>query len=99
MLQSFELIFAKIPLPGANRTQLLFANVDLFPVSRLCTGRHGICSKTGKPHVQLSGLHNGHFRTLIAQPYPKNLCRRVATAFQHAIFEFLSRPFMKLLGL
>ena len=40
---------------------------------------------------------NIQFLTRQAHPYPKNLCIRIACRFQHAIFEFLSRPISKLL--
>ena len=54
----------------------------------------GVCSRTHKRHVQLSGTLNGNFPTLIGQPYPKNFDKRVATAFSHAMFHRLSRPLM-----
>lgn len=39
-----------------------------------CHGR-GICSRTQQPHQQLTGTSpNGQFWTLIAQPYPQQLC-------------------------
>lgn len=84
--------------PWRKRTKVLFAHVDLSQFGRLCTGRRGICSRSLQCHVQLVGSLNGQFLTLIAQPYPKNFCRRVATAFSHSMLDKLSRPFMPLLG-
>ena len=83
--------------PWRRRTRLMFAHVDLHHVGRLCSGKHGICSRSGNAHVQLIGQSGGQFLTLQAQPYPKKLCSRIACRFQHAIFDFLSRPISKLL--
>lgn len=84
--------------PWRKRTRVLFSHVDLSHAGQLCEGARGVCSRTHKRHVQLSGTLNGKFLTLIAQPYPKNFCRRVATAFSHAMFHRLSRPLMTSLG-
>lgn len=75
----------------------MFAHVDLHHVGRLCSGKHGIYSRSGNAHVQLVGQSGGQFLTLQAQPYPKKLCSRIACRFQHAVFDFLSRPISKLL--
>ena len=40
-----------------------------------CCRRKGICSRTGRKHIELSGLHRGVFRTSAAQVYPLQLCR------------------------
>lgn len=48
-------------------------------VSRICTSKKGICSRTHRPHFALSGTdENNVFWTLRAQPYPRALCREVA---------------------
>ena len=50
-----------------------------------CSGR-GVCSRTGRPHLELSGkAPNGKFWTLIAQPYPRRLCKKLAEVF-HASY-------------
>ena len=40
-----------------------------------CSGKKGICSRTGKRHVELTGIHRGKFLTSAAQVYPLSLCR------------------------
>ena len=66
--------------PWRKRTRFRTVHLDLARAMRRCTG-HGICSASGRPHVQLRGTFNGQFRTLIAEPYPMNLCRRLASCF------------------
>ena len=65
-------------------TKLVFGNVQAEALEglakRRCHGR-GCCSRTGKPHIVLSGTApNGKFWTLIAQPYPKQLCDMIVQA-------------------
>jgi hypothetical protein len=43
-----------------------------------CQGRGGICSRTGKPHVQLSGLGLRTFLTSSAAAYPPTLASAIA---------------------
>ena len=51
-------------------------------IVRRCAGSFRRCSASLQPHLALSGLaDNGLFRTLLAQPYPKELARLVV---QHA---------------
>lgn len=83
--------------PWRKRTSLMFSGVDLQP-ARVCSSTNGICSHSLKKHVQLCGSFNGKFLTLAAQPYPAALCRRVALAYSRAIYEFLARPYMSILG-
>ena len=84
--------------PWRKRTKVLTCHIDFSLVPRLCTSHKGICSHTNKPHVQLCGQQYGQFLTLLAQPYPKKLCNRIATVFHSAMLESLSRPMMKLVG-
>lgn len=60
-----------------KRTKLLFINVnwdDTVKFSRRCTGRNGICSRTGRPHLILEGNAKGGKRwTTIAAAYPAKL--------------------------
>ena len=63
-----------------KRTRLLCGH--LSPAAReslvrTCTGR-GRCSRTGKPHIQLTGSGPGNIPwTRIAQPYPDGLCHQL----------------------
>ena len=83
--------------PWRKRTGLMSSRVDLRPCVKQCQSRRGICSRTGKPHIQLCGSKQGTFLTLQAQPYPAALCKRVAIAFEHAMFEYRARPYMQIL--
>ena len=61
-------------------TRLLFGNLDLQDVARFdkrrCSGRRGLCSCAGLPHLLLSGSGpNNKPLTLAAQPYPPGLSR------------------------
>ena len=76
--------------PWRKRTRILYSNEDFSLVGRLCCGKHGICSRSQQPHVQLVGQQGGQFLTLQAQPYPTKLCNRVAGRFHNAIFDFFS---------
>ena len=63
--------------PWRKRTGLLSVNCDLSSCCRKCGGR-GICSRSGGAHEQLLGNTGGIARTLLAEPYPKVWCRRIA---------------------
>ena len=64
-----------------KRTRFLCGHVDGQDLARLqkrCWG-HGICSRTNKPHIQLTGSNSqGVPWTRIAQPYPGQLCHHLA---------------------
>lgn len=70
--------FCQFGKPWRKATKLLCGSCspDLArALERRCHGR-GLCSRTGRPHQQLSGVAPcGRFWTLIAQPYPAALCR------------------------
>ena len=67
-----------------KRTRLLCGNVDTVDLGRLCRrccGKDGFCSRTNRRHVQLTGSHrSGIPMTLLAQPYPHQLCHAIAHA-------------------
>ena len=96
----FSTDFCQDGTPWRKRTGLLSSGLDLSYAVKSCTGPRGICSRTGLQHQHLEGLVNGQFRTLAAQPYPNNLCRRLATSFQNAcmrrsfdpLWKFFLRP-------
>ena len=55
-------------------TKLVHNFLDLTVLNRRCHSSTHICSRTGRPHVPLTGLaSNGQFMTLVAQPYPMSL--------------------------
>ena len=61
---------------------------DLHRLTRTCQGKHGICNRTSRPHPLLTGTGPGNIPwTLVAQPYPKQLCSQIAhvlTSSYHA---------------
>ena len=53
---------------------------DLHRLTHTCAGKTGICSRTGKPHFQLTGSQGGVPWTKIAEAYPKLLRDSLAYA-------------------
>ena len=76
--------FCQDHMPWRKRTKLMWCNISLRSALRQCHGR-GTCTCSGRPHVQLVGTQGGKFLTLIAQPYPSLLCRRLGTAISNAV--------------
>ena len=70
-----------------NNTHFLSNIPILNQVLKQCHQVHGRCSATNKPHLQLVGRNSaGVFLTLLAQPYPHELCKvliRAALDFHH----------------
>ena len=66
-------------------TGLICSRIDTFDRERLgktCAGRAGVCSRTLRPHLQLSGRDpvSRKLWTQIAEPYPRNLSESLAYA-------------------
>ena len=64
-----------------KRTTVMMWGAPLSPeLERRCSGRRGCCSRTGAPHIQLSGSDraSGQMWTHIAEPYPRALCHTIA---------------------
>ncbi len=74
--------FCQFHTQWRKRTRLLAGNVDwndFQRCGRLCTGKHGVCSRSNRLHFQLTGSNpQGVPWTRIAQPYPHKLCRQLA---------------------
>ncbi len=81
--------------PFRKRTRFMFAHTDIRHCCRHCTARRGVCSKSGKPHMQLSGPKDGIFLTKWAEPYPLPLCRRLSSAIAYSCFARLTYPLHK----
>ena len=67
--------------PWRKRTRFLVGHADpadLDKLARRCHGR-GLCQRTGRPHVILTGSERGIRRTLLAMPYPEELCHVLAS--------------------
>ena len=57
---------------------LFASHLDVTCVARICRGSFLCCSRTGKRHIALRGrAADGRFMTLVAQPYPFQLCREL----------------------
>ena len=65
-----------------KRTWFLAGNLDVCDLQRLrkqCCGTGGVCSRTKRPHLVLTGSSpSGVPWTRIAQPYPRKLCSILA---------------------
>ena len=82
--------FCQYNKPWRKRTRFFTGNIcydDLHRIQLLCTGKHGICSRTRRPHFHLTGCNShGQNWTAVAQPYPSKLCEGLAyalTAHKH----------------
>lgn len=73
-------------LPWRKSTWFVAFLVDLSHLDKYrCTGR--VCARTGARHEQLTGTNGaGQFKTKVAEPYPRRLCRILAQGFisEHA---------------
>ena len=62
-----------------KRTRLISWGRGLTGLPPLCSSKGGICSYSGKCHELLTGFgKGGAFKTAVASPYPRTLCRLVA---------------------
>ena len=68
--------FCQWNLPWRKSTYF-FMHQALQPQFRVCTGYHGVCSKSNKPHILLQGSCNGQFLTKLAEPYPFGLVNQL----------------------
>ena len=71
--------------PFRARTRIRFWKCAPHPgLDKLvCTGR-GICSFSGKPHLELTGFSNNQFSTLMKNAYPPALCALLADSLHRA---------------
>jgi hypothetical protein len=69
--------FCQFSQPWRKRTRVKVWNLSCVEAaSRLCHGRHGICSASKKPHIVLKGRSKqGISWTKIAEPYPPQLTK------------------------
>ena len=81
--------------PFRKRTQFMFAHTDIRHCCRHCTAKRGVCSKSGKPHVQLVRSKDGVFLAKWAEPYPHRLCQRLASTIAYSCFARLTHPLHK----
>ena len=76
--------FCQWGTPWRKRTWLVCGNMDEADsehLSRVCSGTKGICSRTERHHIQLSGKNEQNVSwTRVAQPYPTRLATALARA-------------------
>ena len=78
--------FCQWGTPWRKATGLMSVHLDYQAASRVCCGKPGICSRTGKAHQVLKGQRaDGVFWTLIAEPYPKIWCTCLARCVARSI--------------
>ena len=76
--------FCQFGTPWRKSTRISGTLEGLGEATRKCTG--SLCSRTGKPHQQLSGRNpDGVFWTQIAQPDPIKLCNLISTLHASSI--------------
>ena len=51
---------------------------------RLCSSKHGVCDRTGKPHIRLRGWVRGFAQTRTAEEYPKGIAKGIAELLPHS---------------
>ena len=95
-LTSVSVDYCQFSQPWRKRTRFAFSSVlNASSLQRLCKGHKGVCSRTGKLHVQLKGKLREVNLTKLAEPYPKVLCHRIATLvstqYQFSILRKLDR--------
>ena len=72
--------------PWRKRTTVAAWNaVDLSRLRRRCTGRRGVCSRSNRPHVILTGHTDGTHLTAQAAAYPPLFCREVVKLIEHSM--------------
>ena len=72
--------------PWRKRTSVAAWNaVDLSRLQQRCTGRRGMCSRSNRPHVILTGHANGVHLTAQAAAYPPAFCRDAAKLIEHSM--------------
>lgn len=81
-----HLDFCQFHEPWKKPTSILYHGIDFSSVGQRCTGGK-LCSRTGKNHLILKGISpSGEFWTLIAQPYPWILVRKLGQLIFEQIF-------------
>ena len=72
--------------PWRKRTSVAaWGAADLSRLQRRCAGRRGQCSRTGRPHVILTGHSDGVHLTAQAAAYPPPFCREISKLIEHSM--------------
>ena len=70
-------------MPWRKSTGFLALYCDTTGIERTCCGRP-LCSRSGRPHIQLRGSFQGTFLTHLAEPYPRTLCNALVRMLRFA---------------
>ena len=79
--------YCQFGCPWRKRTRLVGLHTGQSPALCVrCTGRHGLCSRTGQQHQQSRGTNplTGKLWTRIAEPHPTQLASRAARTLHQA---------------
>ena len=74
--------------PDASDRTAPFVRLSLMQAAmKRCEGSSKTCSRSHRPHQLLRGIQpsTGRFFTIIAEPYPCGLCRRLVQAYTQAL--------------
>ena len=70
--------FCTFGRPFRARTRIVFWNCRAPTLhNKMCKQRGALCSFSGKPHLALTGVAGGQFRTRLKQEYPAKLSREI----------------------
>ena len=83
-VRSIHTDYSGYGMPWRKRTKLVSIHADLTPSARHCIGK-GVCSFTSRPHVRLEGQQNGVFMTLIAEPFPCQMCNALVRCLHNSL--------------
>ena len=70
--------------PWRKPTKFIAWNWPKLKLHTCTPGR--ICSRTGKPHIELSGKIGNTFKTKLAEPYPPTMCSYIANSLTNNVF-------------
>ena len=92
--------FCQWRLPWQKSTGLLCGFCNIARVDKRCVKCGGLCSKTGRPHVELAGKDpkTGVFLAPLAELYPRGLCKDMVATLEEANLQLNHSRFGMLLG-
>ncbi|CAE8586489.1 unnamed protein product [Polarella glacialis] len=95
--------FCMFGKPWRKSTKVVGVNICLrkFDDYRCTNKPCGVCKRTMRPHVVLSGSDPnkpGQFLTLTAQPYPRGFCSILATGFRNSSLDISGRTLNRMIG-
>lgn len=94
-VQTVDVTYCVFGTAWKKPTKILGVHLDLSILEmHYCRGsKRGLCLFTGRPHLALMGQTNGVWRTKLAEPYPKALCRLLAKCFDNVELALTAQDF------